>query len=142
MRVILHLASAVMIGLLVTAEVILVAAFAPAPFPKPKKPLTRDSLVGTWAGKWGLMEGPVHLYRDGTYAGLWNDRWWVGTWDLNGSVLTITERKQEEDGRISDDLLTWRIHLDGTGRKGRLATEVIGSFSFSLSPLAPSKEGR
>jgi len=78
-----------------TAVVLLpaLACAAPAPAPKPPPPVSRAEVVGHWQLRWS-----GHLYQarfcpDGFFACWRGGQTWVGSWRLEGGLLTVCERQ-------------------------------------------------
>lgn len=79
-----------------------VATAAPAPVPKPAPPI---EVVGVWTMDWNTCASRVLLDRGGSFGDTYCGEDWLGTWRLEGDVLTVTETAP--DGRT----LTWRARL-------------------------------
>lgn len=71
---------------------------APAPQPRPPRPLARADLVGTWSAVWDTHACVISLGADGRYLCWWpGEQIWHGSWHWGDGVLTIHERLVSDD---------------------------------------------
>ena len=77
---------------MVLLAVNMVAAFAPAPQPRPVPPL-EVRIQGEWTLEWGTLPGKAMLARDGTWACQWAGQNYAGSWSVSGSRLTLKEHR-------------------------------------------------
>src|SRR5262245_12116926 len=83
---------------------------APAPKAKPIAPLPRAEVVGLWKLSWGESAWEARFSDDGHYASWGNNVTWIGSWRLDGDVLTVTERILDSSS-TSTTGYTWKAKL-------------------------------
>src|SRR4051812_35348298 len=100
---------------------------APAPKAKPAAPLSRACVVGLWKLSWGESAWEARFSDDGHYASWGNNVTWIGSWQLDGDVLTVTERPL--DSSSSSAGYTW---------KAKLTRPSLGTIKGVVSPPGPA----
>ncbi len=103
-------------GLLLPAATLLSPPLlsAPAPRPRPPRPLTRADLAGVWLTTWGQTRATIHLARDGSYQCDWCGSLWVGSWSCTDTHLLISERPATDTEPRESAVLRWERQADGS----------------------------
>lgn len=81
---------------------------APAPRPRPPRPLTRSDLVGVWRATFGDLPTVIELRPDGRYWCDWASSPWHGSWALIDGDLLISERPAADDSPRESTVLRFR----------------------------------
>lgn len=115
---------------------------APAPLPSPPPPITPADVAGLWRLDWAGSPWTARFCPDGFYAGWCGQSVWLGSWRLDGHVLTVRERPAAYWRPSSGWESTWRVQL-GRDRHGRI--DGRGATVGSAVPVrlsCPSPAGR
>lgn len=114
---------------------------APAPRPRPAQPITRAEVIGLWQLKWGTATWETRFSSDGHYACWANGFTWIGSWQLDGDVLTVTERTLESSYSTDPPPgYVWKVRLS-RARQGCLQGAVSPpgpGVTIQLSPALPA----
>jgi len=110
-------------------SVVLCVALAPAapvPAPKPLREVRPADLVGQWNLTWAGYTYSARFNPDGTYSCWVFERSWVGSWRLEGDVLTVSERPASSAGMQyggnGPSHFVWSVKLHW-GRRGVIKGE-------------------
>lgn len=83
---------------LISILVLLLTAFAPAPFPRTTQPrvVTTASLTGHYDVRWGTIPCVFFLRQDSSYQCIWPGAVYVGSWGCRDGSLWISETTTPE----------------------------------------------
>ena len=96
------------------------SALVAAPVPTPK-PLPPHQIEGAWNMDWRDGTSSVWLGPNGFFADYYRGENWLGTWKLEGDVLTVTERAP------NGNEITWSATL---ARPQRDRTGAVGTLTY------------
>lgn len=111
---------------------------APAPQPKPRKPITRSDFIGKWECNWNSIDCVLLFAQDGFYACQWRHTVYIGSWSFESGILTINERLSSNTEPTDGSKLRFPVErVPGTGRDEPSGT-ILEILRRSSKPIAPS----
>ena len=100
----------------------------------PQKPITADSVAGTWAGVAYFSGGSdniqVTINRDGTYTG-------TGSRGTSSGVYKIIDGRAEATNKTTGAVSTWKLYGDGVDRVLIASGKTAGgqNYETQLKPV-------
>lgn len=107
--------------------VLLLACAAPAPFPRPARPVAWE---GTWYVRWGGVPCRICLAPGGSYRCWWGSNEYAGNWRVRRGDLYLSERPI--NGTVWSD---WRVRGMVPGHKDGKTGTADTAVRFSRQPL-------
>ena len=112
------------------------------PIPKPRKTPSTLPIIGFWTYTWARNPGVSVFRKDGSYASIWGNEIWEGSWRVDGNTLQIMESRRPIENCFHNypcltTITLSDIRSDSYRGTGRMKTEDYRSYPVEVSLTMP-----